>query len=607
MTGTAALEVLSLSTGRTDVLFREREASIPFPAGKVIALGLSSPDHFTGVTDPWSVDVGSETAPTPFHRSSAERGVLVIRADYPQGARVADTAAVKIFLEKAGRIFAPQVSVNSPEGMHYAVFYDLPYGQYGLKADSRLWFLPSTTVDVFSPVLLRKGLAFSRTPTLAFYLDGLRASEAWSVNVYSCPAEVFQDGWTSWPDVKECHEVAKGDRVGSGPVQLEGLPPNRYFLRATDGRRFAGKRVDLTSGKSMEERLAFGSPRLFGVVRRGSAPLKSRLSFVNDDSGIAELDVVSDEQGRYEGSVWTESNYRVSVQPLDDEQGPPAMFMIKALEPEFRFDPVVPASRLRIVVTDADRDSPIEGAVVATAAGGIPQTWTTDRDGATRIAAPADGVFRAGIEAKGYKPERVTRQVADSAAIQDLRVALTPLPDDLSFKATLADGSPAAAAIVCPSTGEFVRCGSDGTCTLAARPPDDAVMFILHPRAAITPVRAAQALVTRLALLQPPSADLVIGVERGTETRDSLLAAEISVDGILIPQDVLDRFASLSRRVAAAFIFPGQRNPFAFFGLPFGERRLAIYDAGVRAGPRATPRKLLAEVAVDRNLSLFLP
>ncbi len=607
LAGTTAIEVLSISTGRTDVLFRGREASIPFPAGIVIALGLSAPEVFTGVTEPWNVEVGHETVVPRFHVSLPDRSVLVIRADYPQGASVTNTSAVRMFLERGDLKFLSQAAVNSPEGTHYEVFYDLPYGRYGLKVDSRLWTLPSTTIDVASPVLLREGLTFSRTPTIAFHLDGLQATEAWSVAAYSCAAEVFQEGWTSWPKLEDCHEQAKGAGIGGEQVLLEGLPPNKYFLRVTDGRRFAGKRVDLTSGKSVEERLAFDSPRVFGVVRRGSSPIPARLSFVNDDSMIAELDTVSDQQGRYEGSVWTNSAYRVTVQPLDDEEGPPATFVITVHDPEHRFDPVVPASRLRIIVTDADKDSPIEGAVVATAAGGISQAWTTDHDGTSRVAAPVDGVFRAGIEAKGYKPERVTRQIADSDAVQDLRVALTPLRDDLAFTATLAGGQPAANAIVFPGTGGFVRCGSDATCTLAIRPPDDAVMFVLHSAAAITPVRAATALVSRTVLLQPPSPEIVIGVTRGVETRESLLEAEVAVDGILIPQDVLNTFASLSRKVAASFIFPGQSNPFAFFGLPTGERRLAIYDVTLSAGGRAKPRKLLEEIQVVGDQSLSLP
>lgn len=45
-----AVQLLSFSTGKTDVLFVDREREIPVPTGQLVAVGLISPGKFLGIT-----------------------------------------------------------------------------------------------------------------------------------------------------------------------------------------------------------------------------------------------------------------------------------------------------------------------------------------------------------------------------------------------------------------------------------------------------------------------------------------------------------------------------------------------------------------------------
>jgi hypothetical protein len=160
-----------------------------------------------------------------------------------------------------------------------------------------------------------------------------------------------------------------------------------------------------------------------GKVRRGAAPLESRIFFVKSDAGNAVQDLASaqtDPTGQFEVKLGSAGEYRAAIMPIDakpGDVGTSVTFTIPDGKPVVEQDLVLSESEVSGQVTDLDSGAPLKAArVIAVqldAAGEIDErttatsSATSDEDGRFVVAGLEPGTWRLSVVREGYGSETI--------------------------------------------------------------------------------------------------------------------------------------------------------------------------------------------------------
>ena len=573
-----AVELLSLSTGRIDVAFLSRERSLPFPAGSLIAVGVKGPGEVVGITRPWSLEPGHVEQLPQFHQPKRGSGDALISLELPPIGQNHQDAEPSVTLFREGRSFTPELVKRSNDVL-YAPFYDIPAGTYELRLVSPTAFLrPHSFTVQESSVALVEGLIAAPKPTLSIDVTGLDRGQTWSAVLLGCPPKHFEAGRTGWPAISECELAAQTGDVAKESTALDRLDPDQYFLIVTAGNHKDGRRLDLRSGQSRHEIVAFQRVHLSGRVRRGPEYIAAEVAFKNGNSDLLDANVTTDATGSYSVLLSSLGEFRVEVQSLDRMDEPPFPIQLTVSDLDSRRDLYIPIARLRASVRDAQTGQPIRDAVVGLILAERGEEFHTDGSGDVELPPPPGGVLRAGVTALGYKPDQLTFPFEeDVREVQLVRIDLKPLLDDNSFRVVLANGTPARNAMVFPdASGAGIACDSSGVCRLAERPADLTLIYCFDPQAGLTPAISNAVLEAGTLILREPQAPLSLDVQRGPATRSSVVLAVVILDGVALPRPVLASVAGRLGHMAVPYLFPNQQNAIMFFGLPQGNVAVAL-------------------------------
>lgn len=160
-----------------------------------------------------------------------------------------------------------------------------------------------------------------------------------------------------------------------------------------------------------------------GKVKRGAAPLESRIFFVKTDAANAVQDLATtqtDPSGQFEVKLGSAGEYRAAVMPIDakpGDVGTSVTFTIPDGKELVEQDLVLSESEVRGQVTDLDTGEPLKGArVIAVqldAAGEVDErttatgTATSDEDGRYVVAGLEPGDWRLSVLHEGHGSETI--------------------------------------------------------------------------------------------------------------------------------------------------------------------------------------------------------
>lgn len=579
-----SVQLLSLSSGRVDTLFLERDRELPFPAGKAVAVLFAGPDKLIGVTSPFELAPRARSVVAGVHKPTDASGDIVVRVDFPPGAFASEERDYRTTLQSTGSERQASVSTNKNSDSHYSVFFDVPAGSYSLSLESGHWWAKKIPIEVQAGrLVLDDHLAPQPKPSLKVVLDSAVKPPTWKVSVYRCPEGELGPATASWPDLKRCSTFQNRETT-SDQVALDHLDPAWVFVLVEAGLRRLGRQVDLTTGRDRTEHFDPRGVRVFGRVRRGKKDIAADLSFRNSDTEATEAEVRSAPDGTYETFVSDEGLYRVTVRPAELELPDSPVFKLRILRHEdLERDFDIPSSSVHVVILDERTRKPIPKAEVLFVYAGAGESRETDEQGEARLPPIAPGALKLGVGATGYARKTVTVSVEDQDAPQSAVVLLKPLQDEHSFRLLLPGGSPASSGIVFvgPYSEGFRErddCDGEGICRLADRPGDEEMLFLFHPEAALTVARGSDTLGSTVTL-RPPGGELKIEVQRGQTSASCVLRVQVFLEGVPVPRFLLAVLGTVLGRNYQTMLFPNFQQPLVIQGLPVGPVVIGIAPA----------------------------
>lgn len=586
-----AVQLISLSTGKTDVLLVDREREIPVPSGKLVAVGLMTPGKFLGITTILQIRQGEKTVVKGFARPAPGRSNVLVRGDYSRDSPQ-DPKDVVMALSDGSARSASTSSVNAADRSHYSVFYEIPQGRKRIDVSSKRWRADPVELTLSEPFVWKGDLVLLPKPSLTVRPMSSVRPERWNVKVYSCKDTDFGPGSAAWPSLQAC--VSDQGLEGSGSeLVVRDLDAKWYFVLVEMGGKRSGKQVDLRSGQDREEDFDFQRWRVSGVVREGDDGIAATLTFKNNDTGDRADDVTSGPDGSYEETLSQSGKYRVEIRPQGAPEAQTAVFQLAVGDEEsIQQDFTIPSGRVTVTVTNERTREPIRDASVGFLLGGAKEVRKTDESGAATLPRLPPGTLRVITQADGYQRKEQNFAVLEAKTAQRFSVLLKPLDDTHTFRAILPDGSPAAAATVLwgldVNGGFHFRqgCDSSGTCLFANHPSEEENLFLVHKQAGLTIVSAGTAFQDKEVRLLPVGGPLVLNVRRGGRSQ-GVLSAKVIVAGVVLSPLALERIANLVGEPFQLYLYPGAQQPIIIVGLPAGA------SLGVVVSPTAAPGQSL--------------
>jgi hypothetical protein len=610
-----AVQLLSFSTGKTDVLFVDREREIPVPTGQLVAVGLISPGKFLGITRILQIQRGQKNVVTGFDKPAAGRSNVLVRGDYV-GDVSSDAKDVVIALSARAEKFESASATNAATGSHYSVFYAIPQGPKTIEVSSKRWRGTQLELTVSEPFVFKDDLTFVTRPSLTVrpVAGSGDRPERWKVKVYSCKESEFGPGSTVWPSLESCSSDRVIEASGSEAV-VPYLNAKWYFVVMELGGQRAGKQVDLRNGQDRSETFEFKRRRVFGVVREADQGVAATLTFENYDTGERSGDVTSGPDGSYEAILWQSGIYRVEVHLQMANETEAAIYKLPVGDEEsIRRDFTIPSGRVTVTVLNETTRDPIRGVSVGFVLAGAGEERKTDELGAAILPPLPPGRLRLIAQADGYQRKDETFEVLETKAMQRWNVLLKPLNDGHTFHAILPSGSPAASAIVLWSidaNGAFrfrQECDSAGLCRLAESPSDAELLYLVHPQAGLTVLPTGQALHDEEVRLRLRGGPLVVNVRRGDESQVTVLSAKILVEGVVIPPFALETIANLVGEPFRLYLYPGVQQPIMIAGLPAGTPvAVAVSSVGTVSNRSHESEPLALQLPIQRPVEISLP
>lgn len=570
-----AVQLVSLSTGKADVLFVDREREIPVPAGKLVAVGLMSPGKFLGMTTVLPIKPGQKNVVQSFARPAPGRSNVFVRADY-HGGSSQDPKDVAIALSAGAEKFESTAATNAAAGSHYSVFYGIAQGPRRIDVDSKRWRVTQADLNVAEPFVFKGDLVLVPKPSLTVRPIATERAERWNVNVYTCKDAEFGPGSPAWPSLEKC--VSDPVTEGSGSeVVVHDLDARWYFVVVAFGKKRVGKQIDLRSGEDRQEDFDFQGRRVYGVVRQGDQGVAATLTFKNNDTGDRAEDVTSGPDGSYEQSLSQTGMYRVEIRIPGAAESETAVFQLSVGDEEsIRRDFTIPSGRVTVTVSNEQTREPIRDASVGFLLAGASEERKTDESGKVTLPPLAPGTLRLITQANGYQRKDQNFEVLGTKTMQSCSVLLKPLDDGVTFRVLLPTGSPATSTTVLwgiDVNGGLQlrqRCDSSGTCRFAHRPADEETLFLVQREAGLTIVSAGTAFHDQQVQLLPVGGPLILNVRRGGLSATVVLSVKVIVAGVVVPALALETIANLVGETFRLFLYPGTEQSMVIAGLPAG-------------------------------------
>ena len=606
-----AVDLISLSTGKTDVLFVDREREIPVPAGKLVAVGLISPGKFLGMTTVLPIKPGQKNVVQSFAKPAPGRSNVFVRGDYVGGTSQ-DPKDVAIALSAGAEKFESAAATNAAAGSHYSVFYGIAQGPRRIDVSSKRWRATQADLSVAEPFVFKGDLVLVPKPSLTVRPIASERAERWKVNVYSCKDAEFGPGSAAWPTLEKC--VSDRLTEGSGSeVVVHDLDAKWYFVLVELGGKRVGKKVDLRSGQDRQEDFDFQGRRVYGVVRQGDDGIAATLTFKNNDTGDRADDVTSGPDGSYEETLSQSGKYRVEIRIEGATEAQAAVFQLAVGDEEsIRQDFTIPSGRVTVTVSNERTREPIRDASVGFVLAGASEERKTDESGAATLPPLPPGTLRLITQADGYQRKDQNFAVLGTKTMQRFSVLLKPLDDPHTFRAILPDGSPAASATVLWSldlNGAFQfrqTCDSSGTCRFIHHPSEEETLFLVHKQAGLTIVSAGTAYQDQEVRLLPVGGPLILNVRRGGQSQ-GILSAKVIVAGVVLPPFALERIANLVGEPFQLYLYPGASQPIIIAGLPAGASLGVVVSPTAGSGQSPEIRPTTIQLPLPGAMELTVP
>ncbi len=599
------LEVLSLETGRRETLLAPRDAEVPVPAGRALAILGEKGKTVAGFTRPVSVSPGEAPAALAFEPPAAGHAHVLARVDYPAGI---DGSArdVRVLLGSPAGSLTAGAATNAGGQAHHSAFYDVPAGGWNVEVVSDRWWAVPVPVEVRGgSVAIVEGLRLLPRPTLTVELDvhPSLASERRRLALYRCaPGEWSTAGRL---DPERCPGIEAPEAADR--AVFERIAPTWHVLETRVGAGRSRVAVDLRAGSDLLQRVTIEPTVLTGRIRRGRQNAAAELHFERLEDPSASAFVRSESDGLYRASLWPQGVWRVRIKGAGIASGDAPVLTLDlprpgALARSFE----LPPTEILLTVVDEKTQEAVPRAEVAFLSFGTARWRSTDDLGELRLSAVAAGRLELTVDAEGYRTRQASMEVEDSGSLQSLEVRLAPLEMENAFRAILASGAPASGARVVAGLGgagierERAVCDAEGICPLAERPPEGETLLIAHPEAGVTAVAAAEVLTTRRVRLSPPGGILRVRPLRGEKTADSLLQVFVAVRGATLPPAGLDNVAIAIARPSRTAIFPGAVSGFFLSGLPAGPVLLTVAaSARGETGSFDTPEVVAGPIVIE--------
>jgi hypothetical protein len=574
-----AVELLSLSTGRVDTVFVDREHTLPFPAGKLVALGLARPGVVEGLSEPMTLGIGRQELIDRFEPARPGRGHALVAVAYGGSLELQDGV---ISLERNGQPVSSSIQTNKSPYRGYAAFYNLEAGEYAVHVISRYWNVPPTAVRVAaSAATLVDAIPLRLKPKIAVSLnvDPSLAGAPREVSLYACPQA--DEGSTITPDIAKCRRI-RSETTPTNVADLPFLDPGRYFVQFVAGGHRTGRWVEVGS-EDIRTSLSIRPVRLHGEVTRAGRGISAALEFTNDDflDAPEKISTESDEGGHYQAIVWSLS-YLAHITPKDGEPGDSvekAFFVPRGTEPEQDFK--VPGEAAVVTVVDASSGQPIGSASVNC----MGRRRQTDAEGRARFGALPPRRLECTATAEDHLDGTRTFDLTESDSDQVFSMELQRRSAENSFRALFPTGQAAAGTdayigfgtdAVNGFGGPHTVCDQTGLCSLGDRPPDSTPIYLVNAAAGLTVVAAGKALDDGTVVLQSAAPPFAVTLDTGTQPANERVMGMVFVDGVEVPNGLL-------RQLGAEFgagpdvITVGRQEPvLRFGGLPAGVILLRI-------------------------------
>lgn len=597
----AAVEIISLVTGRVDTLFLSRERTVPFPAGKFVALGVGSPGKIIGVMRPEVVTAGDQTALTSFPPPHQGKSNVIFRIRYPGGSTGQPHDCVLQLQAGHGVLVNPQASTNKARDAYYGFFYDLPPGRYKIVLTSSKWMTSIGTITVTAnTTTLNDTVTLKEKPGLKANLlfDSEIASLPRSVKVYTCREGELGPGTGTWPELDRCHLVRQAT-FSTDTTTITHLDPAWYFAAAEIGKLSVGHQVDLSDGNDATQLFAFHRVRLSGTVFLGDKPTAATLQFQSLDPWQDAGKTVADDEGGYVFNFWCPApgGYQARITPSTGDFPGPAksLFRLDTEATLQHHDFHVPATQVVVQLTDAATGAPIPGAeIYCHGDQGVEEKKT---EGSYQFPALPPGKQGCLADARGYIEKRHTIDVADSSAVQTFPLALTPNSGDKKFLAVMPDGSPAGGALLFTGmppdmvngTGVPGNCDADGQCTVAGDPGDEEPLFLFHPGAGLMITSVGEAVGAETVTLPPAAGFLMIQLELGSQPAGEEIILAVSEGTLAVPNGILRRIGCRDAMMVGEGVEPSLN------GLAPGDYHISLYSIG-KGSSRSAPVLLVGPI-----------
>jgi hypothetical protein len=237
---------------------------------------------------------------------AARRASFFLVLDRPGSARLFGRSGLKATLAAADG--ARRADVLIPTGGRvYALWYDLPPGIHRLVVSSPKLFFADRVLELPAGQVGYLAASLKRRPRVKVRLDlPARLIEAGPLEIEMRPRRPLAPAPEKWP-------VPTGARE----MVISNLPPvDAEFTLHSPPWKFK-TRLDLRDGKNGEIEFAPIVTEVFGNLTAGGFRRSDKIVFKL--AGQEPVEVVPDELGRYQASLWRQEVYGVSVD-LDDRQ-----------------------------------------------------------------------------------------------------------------------------------------------------------------------------------------------------------------------------------------------------------------------------------------------
>ena len=488
-----AVQLLSLETGVFETVYLSQRRFSVAPSGRAIVVGLDGPDHVAGITRSFEVpSTGAVDVPS-FVPPAKGSGHVIVSWRFPatDGPPTDDLVPV---LRRGEMRLKPAESRWDHDLLRWAVFYDVPAGDWEAVVESRVWQAAPLTVRVSdSKTVFPDPVLLQRRPALTLRLERYEemAQSPFSLTLFKvadgeCDAKRIEAHLVPRLDADSATLVAERSGIVE-QARIEALASGCYVAAF----ECAGRRTNATVRIEAEDAELSGKLRpiaVEGTLKWSGENGPGALRFTHLNDGPVEDEVEADEAGDFRATLWQPGYFSVRITPADS--GPPVTKRLhvppgtEAMEADFD----VPSGTFRYRVVDAASDQPVESAS-ACCLPGLEETLSrveADVEGRIRfrIAAPSKSGAPAQSErtrltltfsAKEYEPETV--QVDPfSAPVAEATVRLHRLDDARTFFARLPDGSRASRAsvfLIPPGVAAddlartvIVPCDAEGLCRL---------------------------------------------------------------------------------------------------------------------------------------------